>query len=83
MRVEFAPAPQGALSIVVSDSGSGIPADIADRVWEHGFSTKPAGADGRGVGLALVRSIVDSAGGSVEVAASPTLFHVILPGRRT
>lgn len=82
VRVELAPAPRGALSIVVSDSGSGIPADIADRVWEHGFSTKPAGADGRGVGLALVRSIVDGAGGAVEIAASPTAFHVVLPGRR-
>ena len=82
VRVELAPAPRGALSIVVSDSGSGIPADIADRVWDHGFSTKPAGADGRGVGLALVRSIVDGAGGSVDIAASPTAFHVVLPGRR-
>ncbi len=82
VRVELAPASRGALSIVVSDSGTGIPADIADRIWEHGFSTKPAGANGRGVGLALVRSIVDGAGGSVEIAASPTAFHVVLPGRR-
>jgi len=82
VRVELVPAAGGALSILVSDSGTGIPAAIADRVWEHGFSTKPAGAEGRGVGLALVRSIVDSAGGSIEVTASPTLFHVVLPGRR-
>ena len=82
VRVELTPAPRGALSIVVSDSGSGIPSDIADRIWEHGFSTKPAGAEGRGVGLALVRSIVDGAGGSVEIEASPTAFHVVLPRRR-
>ena len=82
VRVELSPGSKGALSILVSDSGTGISADIADRIWEHGFSTKPAGADGRGVGLALVRSIVDGAGGSIEVSASPTRFHVVLPGRR-
>jgi two-component system CitB family sensor kinase len=82
VRVVLAPAAEGALSIVVSDSGDGIPDAIALRVWEHGFSTKPAGSDGRGVGLALVRSIVASAGGTVEVTASPTEFRVTLPGRQ-
>jgi sensor histidine kinase regulating citrate/malate metabolism len=81
VRVELAPAPGGALEIVVSDSGDGIPDEISARVWEHGFSTKPAGADGRGVGLALVRSIVEGAGGSAEVTASPTAFRIVLPGR--
>ena len=66
----------------ISDSGDGVPAEIADRVWEHGFSTKPAGVDGRGVGLALVRSIVEGAGGHIEVTASPTAFRVTLPARR-
>ena len=83
VRVVLAPTDGGALSIEVSDSGAGIPADLADRVWQHGFSTKPAGADGRGVGLALVRSIVEGTGGSIEVEASPTVFRVVLPGRRT
>lgn len=83
VRVVLAPTHGGALSIEVSDSGAGIPADLADRVWQHGFSTKPAGADGRGVGLALVRSIVEGTGGSIEVEASPTVFRVVLPGRRT
>ncbi|WP_243076785.1 ATP-binding protein [Microbacterium sp. SS28] len=81
VRVELSPAPRDSLAIVVSDSGDGIPSAIADRVWEHGFSTKPADAEGRGVGLALVRSIVQGAGGSVEVTASPTAFRVVLPRR--
>ena len=81
VRVELCPAPYGALLIVVSDSGTGIPSALSERVWEHGFSTKPAGTDGRGVGLALVRSIVEGAGGSVDVEASPTTFRVVLPGR--
>ena len=65
----------------MSDSGIGVPDELRERIFEHGFSTKPAGADGRGVGLALVRSIVEASGGAVDVSADPTTFQVILPGR--
>ncbi|WP_442575244.1 sensor histidine kinase [Microbacterium sp. F51-2R] len=82
VRFELSPAAGGAVSIVVSDSGTGIPPELSDRVWEHGFSTKPAGAEGRGVGLALVKSIVEEAGGSIEVEASPTALHIVLPRSR-
>ncbi|MFH8250979.1 ATP-binding protein [Microbacterium sp. B2969] len=81
VRVELSRVRDDALAIVVSDSGDGIPPEITDRVWEHGFSTKPADATGRGVGLALVRSIVEGAGGSVEIEASPTAFRIVLPRR--
>jgi two-component system CitB family sensor kinase len=81
VRVAFAPAPGGALALSVSDSGGGVPAELHDRIFEHGFSTKPAGAEGRGVGLALVRSIVEAAGGAVDLSADPTTFQVVLPGR--
>jgi len=81
VRVVFAPAPGGALEISVSDSGAGVPPALRDRIFEHGFSTKPAGTEGRGVGLGLVRSIVEAAGGAVDVTADPTTFQVILPGR--
>lgn len=70
------------LRIEVADSGAGIPGELRDRVFEHGFSTKPAGADGRGVGLALVRSIVDDSRGSIEILDDPTTLRVMLPGRR-
>lgn len=77
-----APTPE---TIVMSfaDSGAGIPEHVRERIFDHGFSTKPAGAEGRGVGLALVREIVDDAGGSLEVTANPTTFRVTLPARRT
>ena len=78
-RVEFTATDGGRLRIAVSDSGAGVADELAERVFEHGFSTKPAGAEGRGVGLALVRSIVDSAGGTVEISAAPTTFTVTLP----
>ncbi len=70
-----------ALRMEVSDSGTGVPDALRERIYEHGFSTKPAGADGRGVGLALVRSIVASAGGEVELRDDPTAFVVTLPAR--
>ncbi|MDQ7880098.1 ATP-binding protein [Microbacterium sp. QXD-8] len=82
VRIAFENAAPGALRIVVADSGSGIPDDLRDRVFEHGFSTKPAGADGRGVGLALVRSIVEDAGGSISIASAPTTFTAVLPARQ-
>ncbi|WP_314502801.1 ATP-binding protein [uncultured Microbacterium sp.] len=82
VRVVFAPAPGGALEISVSDSGTGVPPELRERIFAHGFSTKPAGAEGRGVGLALVRSIVEASGGGVDLAENPTTFQVILPGRR-
>ncbi len=70
-----------ALRLEVSDSGAGVPDELRERIFEHGFSTKPGGADGRGVGLALVRSIVASAGGAIEMRRQPTAFVVTLPAR--
>lgn len=72
----------GGLVLEVSDSGAGVPAAVREQIFQHGFSTKPAGAEGRGVGLALVRSIVNDAGGTVEILDEPTMFRVTLPGAR-
>ncbi|MFE7846429.1 ATP-binding protein [Microbacterium sp. NPDC057407] len=82
VRVAFTTTDDGMLRIDVSDSGTGVPPELADRVFERGFSTKPADAAGRGVGLPLVRSIVESAGGSVSLSPDPTVFTVLLPAVR-
>ncbi|WP_341957193.1 ATP-binding protein [Microbacterium sp. LWH13-1.2] len=86
MQVSLQPSEDGGILLEVSDGGDGIPSELRERVFAHGFSTKPAGAQGRGVGLALVRSVVAGVGGTVEVSAHPTTFTVILPpvkGRRS
>ncbi len=82
VAVSLKPSPEGGIVLEVADSGSGVPPSLHERIFEHGFSTKPAGAEGRGVGLALVRSVVLGAGGSVEVRSDPTTFRVVLPGSR-
>jgi two-component system, CitB family, sensor kinase len=61
-----------ALTVTVADSGTGVPAAIRERVFEDGFTTKSqTGPVARGVGLALVRRVVESRGGSVSVGAAP------------
>ena len=83
VRVVFAStasAPAG-LRMEVSDSGAGVDPDLRDRIYEHGFSTKATGPEGRGVGLALVRSVVEDAGGTLELRDDPTTFVVTLPAR--
>lgn len=79
--VSMAATPDGSIALSVSDSGTGVPDGLRDRIFEHGFSTKPAGRDGRGVGLALVRAITVAAGGSIELTTDPTTFRVTVPAR--
>ncbi len=81
VEVAMAQSSGGDIVLTFRDSGEGVPPELHDRVFEHGFSTKPAGAEGRGVGLALVRAIVDASGGTVELAGPPTTFRVTLPAR--
>ncbi|WP_102191885.1 sensor histidine kinase [Microbacterium aurantiacum] len=79
VEVSLSRTDEGALLIGVSDSGSGVPDGLREQIFTHGYSTKPSGSQGRGVGLALVRSVVAEAGGSVRITGDPTTFHVTLP----
>ncbi|MFD4959285.1 ATP-binding protein [Microbacterium sp. NPDC058389] len=69
------------LRLEVSDSGAGVRPQDREHIYEHGFSTKATGPEGRGVGLALVRSVVEDAGGGLELRDDPTTFVVTLPAR--
>ncbi len=54
----------GALLITTDDTGSGIAEADLDRIFENGFSTKGIG---RGTGLYQVKSLVENAGGRINV----------------
>lgn len=60
----------GRTRIVVADNGPGIP-DVA-AASERGWSTKPSGPEGRGLGLDLVRSALADLGGTMTVDTGPT-----------
>jgi len=63
-----------ALQIRVADSGDGVPAGVAEQVFERGWSTKAAdGPVGRGLGLALVVQAVRKYDGHIDVGTSAEL----------
>lgn len=66
------------LLISVSDTGTGIVPENLERIYTPGFSTKAK--EGRGVGMGLIRDIVQRYDGSIEVDSDPasgTSFTII------
>ena len=64
----------------IIDSGTGIPENIKDKIFEPFFTTKPQG-EGSGLGLDIVKKIIDKHNGQIEVESEPgrTCFIVRLP----
>ena len=68
----------GRAQIVVSDNGPGVPAHIRSRIFEPFFTTR---ARGNGIGLAIVKSVVEAHQGSVSLAegSAGATFIIELP----
>lgn len=68
--------------ISITDSGPGIPEDIRPHIFTPFFTTKPSG-EGSGLGLDIVRRIVEKHQGDIQVQSQPgsTTFSVYLPQR--
>ena len=81
-RVRVVSRADGAwLTVRVSDSGPGVPADLAERIFDPFFTTKEPG-QGTGLGLSISHSIMQRLGGSLELENHPgqgAVFVVRLP----
>lgn len=83
-----------AMVLTVEDSGPGIPDELLEKVFEAGFTTRASVAAAassravshRGLGLAITRAIVESAGGRITASnriEGGARFEIVLPVRKT
>ena len=68
------------VAISVQDAGPGIPEELRSKIFEPFFTTKPAG-EGTGLGLSVVKDIIEEHRGFVEVVSGSggSVFTVYLP----
>ncbi len=68
------------LQVQIQDSGKGIPTALQTRIFEPFFTTKAKG-EGSGLGLSIVKKIVERHAGSIQLTSQPgqTVFSVLLP----
>jgi two-component system cell cycle sensor histidine kinase/response regulator CckA len=69
------------IEIAISDNGVGISEEVVGRIFDPFFTTKPLAA-GTGLGLAMVRSVVENHGGTVDVFTQEeegTTFTLLFP----
>ena len=73
---------EGRAEIVVSDDGPGVPLHLRERIFEPFFTTR---ARGNGIGLAIVKSVVEAHAGGVRLAETPrgSTFIIDLPAEET
>jgi two-component system sensor kinase FixL len=67
------------VEVSVSDTGPGLPKEVADRIFMPFFTTKPGGM---GIGLVISQSIVEAHGGQITVETKPghgALFRFTVP----
>ncbi|WP_036096225.1 sensor histidine kinase [Leptospira weilii] len=80
-KVEISVFPLNDLVVVeIEDNGPGIPVKIQDRIWDPFFTTKDQG-EGTGLGLGIVKGIVEKHKGKITLTSNPgkTIFRVELP----
>jgi len=68
------------IEVRITDTGSGIPEDVQQKIFDAFFTTKPVG-EGSGLGLHICQRIIDKHQGQIAVKSQPgyTQFSVWLP----
>ena len=72
----------GLVRVSVTDTGPGLPQDLAEQLFDTRVTTKPGGS---GLGLPLVRMIAEAHGGSIWYRSDPgkgATFTLVLPTAR-
>ncbi len=67
LTIRTSMAAEDTVEVAVSDSGAGFPAELADKVLDPFFTTKP---NSMGMGLAISRTIVEAHGGRISLSKS-------------
>jgi signal transduction histidine kinase len=71
------------VELTIEDTGPGVPAALAGRIFTPGFSTRAAGPGRRprGLGLAIARELIEAHGGGLRLTPSATgaCFAITLP----
>lgn len=81
VALQLALSPGSYVRFTIRDTGSGISADVRERIFEPFYTTKPIG-EGTGMGLAMVHGIVTHLGGTITVESTPgegSIFTLYLP----
>ncbi|MCU1438185.1 MAG: Sensor protein [Naasia sp.] len=86
VTIFLARQPDGAVTLRVADDGPGIDTGVAADLFERftrGDASRHRATGSTGLGLSIVRGVVEAHGGAVEVASEPgsTMFTVTLPRR--
>jgi signal transduction histidine kinase len=68
------------IKVSIQDSGRGIPPENMSKIFDAFFTTKSAG-EGSGLGLHIIKKIIDKHAGTINVESEPgcTVFSVLLP----
>jgi len=82
LRVTLAPLPdRGMVTVTIADTGHGMPQEIIAKIFDPFFTTKEFGK-GTGLGLTVVRGIIEEHSGTIQVESQPgagTRFTICLP----
>lgn len=79
VRIRTSMVDEGTVCLEIGDTGPGIPPDVLDKIFAPFFTTK---ARGTGLGLAVVRKVIDRHSGRVDVESivgTGTTFRLFLP----